>query len=271
MRNFFKRLYIFLILLFLYAPIIVLTVFSFNASRSRAVWAGFTLSWYQQLFSDVEILSALETTLLIALLASIISTILGTLAAMGIVRMKKRTFEVVRTITYIPVLNPDIVTGISLMMLFALVHVELGFMSMLFAHITFCTPYVIISVLPKLYQTDISVYEAAQDLGATPFYALRKTILPQIMPGIITGFLLSFTLSVDDFVISYFTTGGNVQNLSMVVFSMARRGINPKINAVSTLLFATVMILLLIVNKRELSSKKNGKNKGRTLSIQKQR
>ena len=270
MKKLLQRIYLFLILLFLYAPIIVLIIFSFNGSKSRAIWQGFSLTWYQQLFTDSEILNALETTMLIALFASIFATVLGTFAALGIVKMKKRTFETVRNITYIPVLNPDIVTGVSLMMLFAFVGIELGFVSMLLAHITFCTPYVIISVLPKLYQTDISVYEAAQDLGAKPFYALRKTIIPQIMPGIVTGFLLSFTLSVDDFVISYFTTGGHIQNLSMIVFSMARKGINPKINAVSTLMFVTVMALLLIVNKRELSSKKHvSKNKDTLLNREK--
>ena len=271
MKNLLKRLYIFLILLFLYAPIIVLIVYSFNASKSRAVWQGFSLTWYQQLFTDSKILSALETTLLIALIASVVATVLGTFAAIGIMKMRKKTFETIRTITYIPVLNPDIVTGVSLMMLFAFIGIELGFVSMLLAHITFCTPYVIISVLPKLYQLDMSVYEAAQDLGAKPFYALRKTVIPQLMPGIVTGFLLSFTLSVDDFVISYFTTGGHVENLSMIVFSMARKGVNPKINAVSALLFVTVMVLLLIVNKRELSSKKHtAKNKDTLLNREKQ-
>lgn len=270
MKKLLQRIYIFLILLFLYAPIIVLIVFSFNSSKSRAIWQGFSLTWYQQLFTDGAILKALQTTMLIALFASIIATVLGTFAALGIVKMKKKSFETVRTLTYIPVLNPDIVTGVSLMMLFTFVGIELGFVSMLLAHITFCTPYVIISVLPKLYQTDISVYEAAQDLGAKPFYALRKTILPQLMPGIVTGFLLSFTLSVDDFVISYFTTGGHIQNLSMIVFSMARKGINPKINAVSTLMFITVMALLLIVNRRELSSKRHAsKNKDTLLSREK--
>ena len=257
MKNLFRKLYIGLVLLFLYAPIIVLIVFSFNSSKSRAIWQGFSLTWYEQLFTDSNIISALETTLLIALVASVISTVIGTFAALGMVKLKKKSFEVVRTITYIPVLNPDIVTGVALMMLFAFMGIELGYFSMLLAHITFCTPYVVISVLPKLYQTDISVYEAAQDLGAKPFYALRKTIIPQLMPGIITGFLLSYTLSVDDFIISYFTTGSNVQNLSMVVFSMARKGINPKINAVSTLLFLVVMVLLIIVNKRQVKAKKH--------------
>ena len=271
MKKLFQRLYIFLILLFLYAPIIVLIVYSFNASKSRAVWQGFSLTWYQQLFTDSKILSALENTLLIALIASVVATVLGTFAAIGIMKMKKKTFETIRTISYIPVLNPDIVTGVSLMMLFAFIGIELGFVSMLLAHITFCTPYVIISVLPKLYQLDMSVYEAAQDLGAKPFYALRKTVIPQLMPGIVTGFLLSFTLSVDDFVISYFTTGGHVDNLSMIVFSMARKGVNPKINAVSALLFVTVMALLLIVNKRELSSKKHtARNKDALLNKRKQ-
>lgn len=249
-----KKLYLSLIILFLYAPIIVLVIFSFNESKNRTNWTGFSFKWYLELVKDQDILQALKYTFLIALISAIVATIIGTLAAIGMYKMGRLSFSIVKNITYIPVLNPDIVTGIALMLLFVFVKFEMGFTTMLLAHITFCIPYVILSVLPKLKQTDKSVYEAALDLGATPFIALYKIIVPIIKPGIITGFLLAFTLSVDDFVISYFTSGDGIENLSMVVFSMARKGINPTINALSTLIFTVVMILLLIINK---TSRKN--------------
>jgi spermidine/putrescine transport system permease protein len=259
LKKLIKKLYIAGIILFLYAPIVFLAAYSFNESKTRVKWTGFSLKWYIELFQDEAILRALEYTFLIALIASVIATILGTLAAIGIFNMKKLSYNVVKNITYIPVLNPDIVTGIALMLVFISVGMRLGFTSMLISHITFCTPYVIFSVLPKLKQLDKSTYEAAQDLGATPFRALLKVVVPEILPGIITGFLLAFTLSVDDFVISFFTSGSGVQNLSIIVYSMARKGINPKINAVSTLLFVAVITALLIVNKR---AAKNNKTNG---------
>ncbi|MBN2851259.1 MAG: ABC transporter permease [Clostridia bacterium] len=249
-----KKIYLSLIILFLYAPIIVLVIFSFNESKNRNVWTGFSLKWYAELFRDRDILSALKYTFIIAIIAAVVSTLIGTLASIGMFRLKKFSFNLVKNVTYIPVLNPDIVTGISLMLLFVFLQFEMGFVTMLLSHITFCIPYVILSVLPKLKQTDISVYEAAQDLGATPMTALWKVVIPEIRPGIVTGFLLAFTLSVDDFVISYFTSGNGVENLSMVVFSMARKGINPTINALSTLLFVLVMSLLLVINKKNKES-----------------
>jgi spermidine/putrescine transport system permease protein len=249
-----KRLYLYLIFLFLYAPIVVLVVYSFNESKSRGRWGGFTLKWYGQLLKDTEIATALYNTLAIAILSAIIATIIGTAAAIGIHNMNRLKKAIIMNLTYLPVLNPDIVTGVSLMLLFvftkAFTHIGLGFFTMLLAHITFNIPYVILSVLPKLKQLNKHVYEAALDLGATPFYALRRVVIPEIVPGIVTGFLLAFTLSIDDFVISFFTTGSGVSNLSIYVYSMARRGINPKINALSTIMFLTVLILLLIVNKR---------------------
>ncbi len=249
-----KRIYLYLILLFLYAPIVMLVVYSFNESRSMGRWNGFTLKWYAELFKDTEVLRALYNTLAIAVLSAIIATVIGTAAAIGIHEMKRVKKAIVMNLTYLPVINPDIVTGVSLMLLFVFTKpftgMGLGFFTMLLAHITFNIPYVILSVMPKLKQLDRHIYEAALDLGATPFYALRKIIIPQIMPGIVTGLLLTFTLSIDDFVISFFTTGSGVSNIAIYVYSMARRGVNPKINALSTIMFLTVLILLLIVNKR---------------------
>ena len=245
-----KKLYVFLVLLFLYAPIVVLIIFSFNASKSTASWAGFSLVWYTELFQDHEIVKALYYTLTIALLASAVSTIIGTLAAFGITNMRALPQKIFLAVNNIPILNPDIVTGISLLTMFTFVNMPLGFITMLLAHISFCIPFVVLSVLPKFHQLPQDIMEAALDLGATPGYAFFKVILPEIMPGIITGFLIAFTLSVDDFVISFFTTGNGVTNLSIVIYSMARRGIKPVINALSTLMFATVITMLLIINVR---------------------
>ncbi|NLI60665.1 MAG: ABC transporter permease [Clostridiales bacterium] len=248
--RFLKRFYLGLIFLFLYAPILILMVFSFNDSKSRGNWGGFTLRWYAELFRDREIMSALYYTIVIAILSALIATAIGMVAALGIHNMNRFGKGLVINITYLPMLNPDIVTGISLMILFVFVNMERGFISLLIAHITFNIPYVIFSIMPKLKQMNQHLYEAALDLGATPFYAFRKVILPEIMPGVITGLIFAFTLSIDDFVISYFTTGAGVSNLSIVIHSMARRGINPTINALSTLMFITVLLLLIIVNKR---------------------
>jgi spermidine/putrescine transport system permease protein len=254
-----KRLYTFLIFLFLYAPIIVLIIFSFNDSKSRGVWNGFTLRWYVELFKDSQVLKALYNTIFIAISSSIISTILGTIAAIGIYNMQGFSKRVILDLNYLPVLNPDIVTAVSLMTLFRFIRIDFGLMTMLLSHITFCLPYVILSILPKLKQMNKHLPEAAMDLGATPFYALRKVILPEIMPGIITGGLMAFTLSIDDFVISFFNTGHGVSNLSITIFSMARRGINPVINALSTLMFVGLLILLLIINRRSDKNLEEGR------------
>lgn len=248
-KKLFSKIYMYLVFLFLYAPIIVLIVFSFNDSRSRSVWKGFTFKWYIELFQDREILSALYYTILIALISCIISTIIGTIAAIGISDIPGIKKKILLNINYLPVLNPDIVTAVSLMTLFKFLQLEFGFLTMLLSHITFSIPYVILSVLPKLKQMDVHMAEAALDLGATPFYALRKVILPEIKPGIVSGALMAFTLSVDDFVISFFNKGAEVTNLSITIYSMARRGINPVINALSTLMFIGVLVLLLFVNK----------------------
>lgn len=244
------KFYTGLILVFLYAPIIVLIAFSFNNSKSRGTWSGFTFKWYIELFKDAEVLSALYNTILIAVLTAIISTIIGTFAALGIHEMKGIKKSALLNLNYIPVLNPDIVTAVSLMALYRFFKMDFGLVTMLLSHIAFSIPYVILSVLPKLKQMNVHLAEAAMDLGATPFYALRKVVIPEIMPGIITGALFAFTLSVDDFVISFFTTGHGFSNLSITIYSMTRRGINPIINALSTLMFVGLLALLLIINKR---------------------
>lgn len=245
-----KRIYLFLVLAFLYLPIVVLIVQSFNAGKSRAKWEGFSLHWYEELFHNPSIMNALMVTLSIALLAALFSTIIGTLAAIGIHAMKKRPQNLMLTLNNIPMTMPDIVTGISLMLLFIFTQVERGYFTMLLAHITFDVPYVILSVMPKLKQMNKHSYEAALDLGATPTYALTHVILPEVMPGVITGALLAFTLSLDDFTISYFTTNPLVQNLSTLIYSQARKGIKPTMNALSALMFVALLVLLLLVNKR---------------------
>lgn len=253
-----ERLYTFAIFLFLYAPIIILIIFSFNNSKSRGVWSGFTFKWYLELFKDREILKALYNTVLVATLSAIISTIIGTFAAIGIHDIRGISKGILLNLNYLPVLNPDIVTAVSLMALFRFVNIEFGLTTMLLSHIVFCIPYVILSVLPKLKQMNVHLAEAAMDLGATPFYTLRKVIIPEIMPGIITGALMAFTLSIDDFVISFFNTGSGVSNLSITIFSMSRKGINPTINALSTLMFISMILLLLIINKRNSKTLERG-------------
>ena len=257
LENFIKRFYLFIIFLFLYTPIITLMVFSFNNSKTMGKWSGFTLKWYEQLFSNQRLMSALYYTILIALLASVIATIVGTIRAIAISQMKGKLKALILNINYLPVLNPDIVTGIALMSLFIFLNFNFGFTTMLLAHITFDIPYVILSVLPKMRQLPENTLDAAADLGATPLYTLWKVIIPQIKPGIFSGFLMAFTMSIDDFVISFFTTGPGVTNLSIEIYSMARRGIKPEINALSTLMFLTVLALLLIVNRKQNSDKTN--------------
>ena len=258
-----KRVYLGAILVFLYAPILVLVVFSFNATKTRGLWGGFSTRWYEALFQDRQIMQALYNTVLIAVIAAVVATVIGTAAAFGIHAMKSRAKKVVLSITNLPVMNPDIVTGISLMILFTFffgilqkfgIKANLGFTTLLLAHITFNIPYVILSVLPKIRQLDANIFEAAQDLGATPFYAFTKVILPEVMPGIVTGAIFAFTLSLDDFVISFFTTGAGVDNLSILIFSEARKGIKPTMNALSTIMFAVVMLLLFFINRRDSES-----------------
>ena len=261
MKKAITRLYTFLIFLFLYAPILVLMVFSFNDTEtsSRTVWSGFSLRWYQKLFEDRLILEALRNTLIIAVIAAAAATVLGTVAAVGINSMKKLPRRVMMNITNFPMVNPEIVTGVSLMLRFVFAvglfgGRSLGMASLIAAHITFCLPYVILSVLPKLRQMNPNLYEAAQDLGCPPVRAFFKVVLPEIAPGIVTGMIMAFTLSIDDFVISYFTSG-TTQTLPIYIYSMTRKRVSPEINALSTVLFAVVMVLLIVVNVRQSKDK----------------
>lgn len=258
-KKYLSKIYMGLIYLFLYAPIAVLVIFSFNESKSRANWTGFSLKWYVELFKDTDIRSAFYYTIAIALIAAVVSTVLGTIAAIGINSLNGKIKALLLNINYLPVVNPDIVTGISLMILFISFNVTFGFKTMLISHIVFNTPYVILSVMPKLKQMDANMTEAAMDLGATPMYALRKVIIPEIKPGIGTGFLMAFTMSIDDFIISYFTKGEGVTNLSIVIYSMARRGVRPTINALSTIMLTAVLLLMILINKRSNDSAKSKK------------
>jgi spermidine/putrescine transport system permease protein len=255
-KKLFERIYLGLIFIFLYAPILILIVLSFNSSKSRSKWGGFTFDWYIKLFKNDEILSALYTTLLLAFLSALIATIIGTAASMAMNNMKRIPRTVLMGITNIPMLNADIVTGISLMLLFVAFNYILGFTnilgfsSVLMAHITFNIPYVILSVMPKLKQLNKSTYEAALDLGATRNYAFFKVVLPEIFPGVLSGFLLAFTMSLDDFVITHFTKGASIDTLSTKIYAEVRKGIKPEMYALSTLLFISVLVLLVIVNRR---------------------
>ena len=280
------RLAMALVFVFLYAPIFVLMVFSFNDSTSRTVWQGFSLHWYQELFQDGIIINSLYTTLLVALLSSLIATVAGTFAAVGFYNMKRRWRTPLMTINNIPMTNADIVTGVSMCLLFvaafgawnsfaqqinkangtSLPTLAMGFGTLLIAHITFNIPYVILSVGPKLRQMDKNLVEAAQDLGCTWMQAFFKVVLPEIKPGVVNGLLIAFTMSVDDFVISYFTAGPATSTLAMTIYGMTKKRISPKINAVSTLLFVTVLLLLVIVNLREAGQERRRKHPGRAAS-----
>lgn len=255
MKRFFKKFYLALILIFLYAPIAVLIVQSFNSGRSASNWKGFSFHWYVDLFQNNSIMNSLWVTVSVAVVATVAATILGTLAAIGIYSMKKRPQAWMMTITNLPNTMPDIVTGVALMLLFIFTKVERGYWTMVLAHITFDVPYVVLSVLPKLKQMNKHTYEAALDLGATPVYALTHVIVPECKQGIVTGALLAFTLSLDDFTISYFTTSPMVQNLSTLIYSATKIGITPVYYALSSLMFVVLLLLLLVVNHRTADNK----------------
>lgn len=268
-----NRVFMALVFLFLYAPIFLLIIFSFNAGESSVVWKGFSLKWYGELFRDRLIMQSVYTTLLVSLLATIISTIAGTFASIGFYSMRRRVREPLMTVNSIPMMNADIVTGVSLCLFFvaffnlwgdfaswinsiqSLVYLptrlNLGFGTLLLAHISFNIPYVILSVGPKLRQMDRNLVDAAQDLGCTWMQAFWKVIIPEIKPGIISGALIAFTMSIDDFIISYFTAGSGVSTLAMTIYSMTKKRVSPEINAISTLLFGAVLLLLIIINVRE--------------------
>ncbi len=248
-KRFLRKFYLGLVILFLYAPILVLIVLSFNSSKSRSKWGGFTTKWYSSMFSNDTIMLALKDTLLIAVLSALLASLLGTVAAIAINHMRKIPRTIMLGITNIPMLNAEIVTGISLMLLFLGLDLNLGFLTVLLSHTAFNVPYVILNVMPKLAQTNQSTYEAALDLGATPLKAFFLVVFPDIFPGILSGFLLAFTLSLDDFIITHFTRGATVNTLSTLIYSETRKGIKPEMYALSTLLFGGVLILLLLVNR----------------------
>ena len=278
-----SRLLMGLVFLFLYAPIFVLVVFSFNSSNSNAVWKGFSLHWYAELFRDRLIMQSLSTTLLVSLLATVIATLAGTFAAIGFYNMRRRWRDPIMVVNNIPMMNADIVTGVSLCLFFVAAfgawnqfvlwmeqthqltapRLYLGFGTLLIAHVCFNIPYVILSIMPKLKQMDKNLIDAAQDLGCTWMQAFWKVVIPEIKPGIISGMLIAFTMSVDDFVISYFTAGSATSTLAMTIYGMTKKRISPKINAISTLMFATVLILLLIVNLRESGQQKKAQSAGK--------
>jgi len=263
------RSYTALILLFLYMPILILIIFSFNSTRSRTVWTGFTFDWYRSLIVDSSIMNAFYTTLIIALISAVVATIAGTFAAVGFYNMRSRWRTPLMHVNNIPMMNADIATGVSLSLLFisigSVLKFNLGFGTLLLAHITFNIPYVVLSIMPKLRQLDNNLVDAACDLGCTWFKAFWKVIVPEIRPGIINGLIIAFTLSIDDFVISYFTAGGNVMTLPMQIFAMTRRRISPEINALSTILFLTVLTLLIVINIREARQEDKQKKSDKAL------
>ena len=246
--EFLKKFYVTLIFIFLYAPIVTLIVLSFNSSRTRAKWGGFTTKWYSELFRNSQIMGALYTTLVVAILSAFIATVLGTIASIAINSMNRKLRSIYMGITNIPMLNADIVTGISLMLLFIACGVSFGFGTVLISHITFNIPYVILSVMPKLKQTNKSTYEAALDLGAHPLYAFFKVVFPDIFPGVLSGFMLAFTMSLDDFIITHFNKGPGFDTLSTKIYTEVKKGIKPEMYALSTLLFVSVFIILVLVN-----------------------
>ncbi len=260
----FTKFYIALILIFLYSPIAVMIITSFNKGKT-VVWKGFSLKWYGELFKDKAILGALVNTLTIALLASFFATILGTMAAIGINNFRGKKRAVIQNVSNIPIISPDIVMGVSLMLLFAFLgnifNFEMGYVTVLISHICFCVPFVVLNVIPRLRRMDQSIYDAALDLGCNQFQAFFKVVIHELMPGIISGFLMSFTYSLDDFIITHFTQGAKFQNLSTEIYAMLRRKIPPTINALSTLLFVTIIIIMIIINVRDRREEK--RNSGR--------
>jgi len=250
-----SRSYTALILFFLYAPIFVLIVFSFNSTKSRTVWTGFSLDWYKELLRDGSILNSFYITIAVSLIAAVAATVIGTFSAFGFHNMRRRWRAPLMQVNNVPLINADIITGVSMSLLFVAIGTvlkfEFGFGTLLIAHITFNIPYVILSIMPKLRQLDTNLVDAARDLGCTWMKAFWKVVVPEIMPGIINGMIIAFTLSIDDFVISYFTAGKNIMTLSMKVFSMTRRRVSPEINALSTIMFMSVLILLIIINVRQ--------------------
>lgn len=254
-----SKIYISLVMLFLYLPIFVLIIFSFNEGKTT-VWKGFSLKWYEQLFRDDNIINALGNSLIIAVLASVFATILGTAAAIGINNFKGKKRLMIQSVSNIPIISPDIVMGVSLMLLFTFLGVlfnfEMGFVTVLIAHICFCVPFAVLNVMPRIHKMDQSIYDAALDLGCNQWQAFYKVVIHELMPGIFSGLLMSFTYSLDDFIITYFTRGAKFQNLSIEIYSMTHRRISPKINALSALLFLAILIIMVLINIRERHEEK---------------
>ena len=260
MKNFLKKLYLAILLIFMYAPIITLIVLSFNASKSRAKWGGFTLGWYINLLSDEAVAGALINTLTIAILATVFSTIIGTFTCIAMIGLSSKLRSFIMGVTNIPMINADIVTGISLMLLFRFLHIGTGFTTILLAHITFNIPFVMLSIMPRIKNMNFYVYEAALDLGASPVYAFTKTLLPDLVPGIVSGALMAFTMSLDDFIITYFTKGSGFETLSTLIYNEVKRGIQPEIYALSAIIFVVVLTLLMIVYRVPSSKTKEKAN-----------
>ena len=258
-RNIFGKVLFALLILFFYIPIIYMVIFSFNDSKSLTAFSGFSMRWYAKMLESQDMMASLNTTIIVAVIATIVSTILGTITAIGLSKSKNLVKRLVNQINDFPIMNPEIVTAIGLMLLFITFNIEKGFGTMLIAHIAFCTPYVILSVMPKVKSLDPNLADAAMDLGATPWQALTKVVVPQIAPGVFTGALIAFTMSFDDFIISYFATGGGVKNLSIMVYTMSKR-VNPSINAISTLVVLMITIALILINVIPYLRKKLGKD-----------
>ena len=257
MKKFFRNFYLLLIFLFLYAPIAVLMLYSFNDSKSRRIWHGFTTKWYVELLGDADILHSLYVTLLVAVIAAVLATLLGTVAAIGIHNMRRRTRTAYLTVNNIPMSSSDTIMGVTFMLLFAAIGLDKGYLTLILAHVTFCMPYVILNVMPKLQQMDKDLVEAALDLGCTPMQAFTKVVIHEIMPGIISGALMAFTMSLDDFVISYFVTGSSFITLPVEIYNYVKKPIQPKIYALFTLMFLAILILMSVMNLLQAKSDKN--------------
>ncbi len=259
-RRIFGKAVMILSLVFFYLPIICVVVFSFNGSKSLTVMKGFSLQWYERLFRDSQMMESVYTTVLVAVIATVVSTLTGTLAAVGLSKSRRVVKDLVLQINDFPIMNPEIVTAIGLMLFFITFRIERGLLTMILAHIAFCIPYVILSVMPKIRSLDPNLADAAMDLGATPAQALLQVIVPQISPGIFSGALIAFTMSFDDFIISYFATGRGVKNLSIMVYTMSKR-VNPSINAVSALIVGIITVILVLINVVPFLMEKAGRNK----------
>ena len=259
MKRFIAQCYIWLLLIVLYAPIVFIAIFSFTESKVLGNWTGFSTKLYQNLFTGNmqgtgSLMQAIENTIIIALIAATVSTVLGTIAAIGIHNMRGKTKQAITFMNNIPMLNPDIITGVSLFLLFVFLHISQGYMTVVLAHITFCTPYVVLNVLPKLTQMNPNIYEAALDLGATPFQALRKVLMPMLKPGMISGFILAFTMSLDDFAVTFFTRGTvGLDTLSTYIYTDARKGgLTPELRPLITIMFVGILLLLIVINIRNI-------------------